>query len=257
MPGAGVRPRLKQSPGTVDQSGMSIEAARLKSAPVTHLALIAGLLAALLIALLLGAPGASASPPPAAAPSQPGLESEEELEEVEEEEGESEEEESAWEEGWEAEELGGTDCELGYEALEEGLLRLSDVEDLCAAEEEWEAEAEGRSPQGREARPSCVVRGASARVATRRNRLKLTIGYAVAAPTRARIEIRAGKRKLATVSRRLGGTGVIRLNKRVGKRLGRQLGKQSNGGRRIRLRIELPRKAAACPSRRLALLARR
>lgn len=252
---------------------MQTETPHRAAAPFARLTWTVCVLAALLIAtLLLGARAASAESPADIAP--PALEDEEPAPEEEEEEWvEGEAEEESWEEGpgwgegppweepdweaegWEAEELGGTDCELGYEAVEEGLLTLADAEDLCAAEEEWEAEAEGRSPQGRAARPSCALRSARARVVTRRNRLKLTIGYAVAAPTPARIEIRAGKRRLATVKRKLGRSGVIRLSRRVGERLGRQLGKRSRG-RRVRLRIKLPRGAAACPSRRLVLLAR-
>lgn len=242
-----------------------------KVTPVSRLAWIAafGVLLALL-ALLLGATAASAAPPPATADAQQTLEEEEEREEgeeeaeeaAEEEELEAEEEagweEEGWgweEEGWEAEELGGTDCELGEEALEEGLLTLTDVQDLCAAEEEWEEEMEGRSPRRGDARPSCALRSARARVATGRNRLKLFIGYAAATPTRARIEVRAGKRKLATIERKLGRRGVIRLNRRVGKRLGRQLRKRG-GGKRVKLRIKLPPAAAACPSHRLVLFAR-
>jgi hypothetical protein len=79
---------------------------------------------------------------------------------------------------------------------------------------------------------------------TKRNRLRLTIGYTATAPTRARIEIRAGKRKLGTVSRRLGHSGVIRLNKRL----------SEGDGKRVRLRFRLPKRAlASCATRRLVL----
>lgn len=237
---------------------MRIETTRLKVAPIARLAWIATLVAPLvLIALLLCATASSAAPAPAAASSYPGSEgeAEEELEEEEAEEEAGYEEEPDWDaEGWEEEELGGTDCELGHEALAEGLLSVTDVEELCAAEREWEEEAEGRSREGGEARSSCAVRRARARISTGRNHFELTIGYAVAAPTEARIEVRAGKRKLASVSRRLDGSGVIRLRKRVGKRLGSQLGKRS--GKRVKLSIKLPRGAAACPSRRLVLFAK-
>jgi hypothetical protein len=236
-----------------------------KSPPIARLCWTAAFVALLALgALLVTARTSSAAPPSATAPASPAFdegqeELEEELEEWEEDEEEEElgvEEEPNWEaEGWEEEELGGTDCELGHEALAEGLLTLIDVEDLCAAEKEWEGELEGRPPHGRGARSPCALRSARARVVTRRNRLTLTIGYAVAAPTKARIEVRAGKRKLASVKRRLGRNGVIRLNRRVGKRLGRQLGKRS-GGKRVKLRIKLPRRAAACPSRRLVLFAK-
>jgi hypothetical protein len=211
-----------------------------------------------LAALLLGATRSSAAPAPTAASSYPNSEGEAEEQEELAEEAEEEagyEEAPDWDaEGWEEEELGGTDCELGHEALAEGLLSATDVEELCAAEREWEEEAEGRSREGREARSSCAVRRARARVSTRRNHLKLTIGYAVAAPAKARIEVRAGKRKLASVSRRLDGNGVIHLRKRVGKRLGNQLDKRS--GRRVKLSIKIPRGATACPSRRLVLFAK-
>lgn len=228
-----------------------------RSPRIAHLAWTATSIVLLtLAALLLGATTSSAAPPPAAGHSQPASEGEEELEEKEEEEEFGSEEEPDWvAEGWEEEELGGTDCELGHEAVAEGLLTLTDAEELCAAEVEWEEELEGRSQEGREPGASCAVRSARARAVTRRNHLKLTIGYAVTVPTKARIEIRAGKRKLATVKRRLGHRGVIRLSKRVGKRLGRQLGKRG-GGKRVKLRIKLPKSAAACPSRRLALFAR-
>lgn len=238
---------------------MRIETTRLKAAPIARLAWIATLVAPLvLIALLLCATASSAAPAAAAASSYSSSEGEAEEEQEELEEGAEEEgyeEEPDWDaEGWEEEELGGTDCELGHEALAEGQLSVTDVEELCAAEREWEEEAEGRSREGGEARSSCAVRRARARISTRRNHFKLTIGYTAVAPTEARIEIRAGKRKLASVSRRLDGSGVIRLRERVGKRLGSQLGKRS--GKRVKLSIKLPRGAAACPSRRLVLFAK-
>lgn len=218
-----------------------MEATRRYS-PSVNLAWVATFVTSLfLVLLLLSATPASAAPAPLLnagnAPYEPGDEEGWEYEEEEEgEEGEFEGEEGEYED-----ELGGTDCELGVEAFEEGLLTLTDVQDLCAAEEEWEEEMEG----GSESRPPCALRSARLHAkTTKRKRLRLTIGYTTATPIAARIEIRAGKKKLGSVKRRLGRRGVIRLTRRLGKK---------HLGKRIRLRVRLPRQGAACSSQQLVL----
>ena len=196
-----------------------MKATRRKAALIAQLAWIATFVAPLaLTALLLGAPAANAASPPPAAHSYPTFEDEEDTEEDTEEEELGAEEELDWEaEGWEEEELGGTDCELGEEALAEGQLTVTDVEELCAAEEEWEAELEGRSLEGPSARPSCALRSARARVVTRRNRLKLTIGYMSTTSTKATIEVRTNSGQFVSVRRHIGGSGVVRITRRLGK----------------------------------------
>jgi len=162
-----------------------------------------------LAALLLAASSAHATsqPPPSTIPF------------ALEEEGEEEFEEELTEEGELGDELGGDDCELGEEAFEEGLLTLTDVEELCAAEEEWERlPGDGNSHRGR-SHQTCLLRSASARVkVTGHNRLKLTIGYTTYEPTGATIEVRGGTTRIGSFRRHLGRSGVLRIVKRLGRR---------------------------------------
>jgi hypothetical protein len=230
---------------------MQPETTPRKAFSIARLAWIATFLVPLLLAaLLLCATASSAAPAPAAGYSQLEFEDEEEEEEEEEEnedEGEWEfEDEEGLEEGEFEDELGGTDCELGEEALAEGQLTPADVEDLCAAEKEWEEQLEGAASSRRDSRPTCLLRSTRLHAkTTKRNRLELTIGYTAVAPAKAQIEIRAGRHRLGSVSRHLDRRGVIRLTRRLGER---------TDGQRIELRIRLPRRGVGCPSRRLVLL---
>jgi hypothetical protein len=212
--------QLKWTGPAADMRAMQPETAHREAFSIVRLAWIATFLAPLLLAaLLLCATTSSAAPAPAAGHSQ--VEGEEEGEEDgEEDEGEWKfEDEEGLEEGEFEDELGGTDCELGEEALAEGQLTPADVEDLCAAEEEWEELLEGAGSSRRDPHPTCLLRSARVHAkTTKRNRLELTIGYTAVAPTEARIEIRAGRHRLGSVSRHLDRRGVIRLTRRLDKR---------------------------------------
>jgi hypothetical protein len=211
-----------------------MEANRQPATPTPRLTWLAALAGSLLLTVvLLGAraEGAVAAPAPPSSTPVPSLEEElaeereeEELEALEEALRAEEEDEEFLGEDFLAEELGGTDCELAHEALEEGLLTPTDVEDLCTAEEEWLAEVEGRSSRAsssrarRKARSQCSLRSTKAHVAARRKRLRLMIGYTTSAPTKVRIEIHVGKHRLGVVKRHVGRSGVLRIARRVGKR---------------------------------------
>jgi len=240
--------KLKRLGAAVDTGAMEAirQKATLTARPVWLATFVAPLI---LTVVLLGvrAEGAAGAPTPGSSVQVPSLE-EELAEEREEEELEAREEElEAGEEvpaeegflggDFLAEELGGTDCELAEEALEEGLLTPVDVDDLCTAEEEWRAEAEGHNSRarrssraGRKARSQCPLRSAKAHiVATRsRKRLRLRIGYTTSEPTKVRVEIRVGNRRLGAARRHVGRSGVLHITRRVGK--------GSTGKVRVRLR---------------------
>lgn len=114
---------------------------------------------------------------------------------------------------------------LAFEADEEDA--TFEGEECLVAEEEWEAgtigeaELEAICAEGTEpAEPAaarCPIRSANAHASLRGKQLKLTIGYTAARPTAAMIEVRSGNKRLATVHRRLGRSGVVRIVRKVGK----------------------------------------
>lgn len=103
-------------------------------------------------------------------------------------------------------------CVSAEEAHREGTMTIEEVGELCGVEEEppLQATPDGAAP------PDCLLRSARGRVAAHRERnlLRVTLGYTTYEPTPARIEIRAGAVKVATLSRQLGRSGVLRLVKR-------------------------------------------
>jgi hypothetical protein len=154
----------------------------------------------ILAALLLGVKSSqAASPAPGVVP----LAFEEELAFDEEDELEEDEAEFA-----EAE------CEIAEEEAIEGEISEAQAEKIC---EEAEDLAKSAGPSSTAAN-RCPLRSAHTRAVVRHERLKLTIGYTTTSSTPATIEIRAGNRRIATVHRHLGRSGVLRISRKLGKR---------------------------------------
>lgn len=127
------------------------------------------------------------------------------------------------------------------------------------AEEEYEGEAEdeGEDEEGEEfdeeeqeeAQPLpsdvCPLRSASAHASTKRDKLKLTIGYSTNEPFTAAIQLRKGAIGIETFKRHLGKSGVLRFAEDLGK-----------GSGKLSVHFKLPPGSAGCPSRRLVLFPR-
>lgn len=185
---------------------------------VARLAWLAAFVAPLLLAFaLLSAGGAAATPTgaPLALATQP--------------EGEGEEEEGV---GF---------CELAQIEFEEGWLTEAEMNAVCAEEE-----AETTNPESQR-QAECPLRSASAHAKTRRNRLKLTIGYTTNFPTKATIQLYAGQTLVATYKRQLGRSGVLRFKKNLSTNLVRK---------RPQVRLKFQEGNVGCPSRRLVLFPR-
>ncbi|HET6570064.1 MAG TPA: hypothetical protein VFG58_01060 [Solirubrobacterales bacterium] len=130
---------------------------------------------------------------------------------------------SALEEEFEGEEEFGSEdeaefaeaeCEIAEEEAAEGEITPAEAKAICKEAEEAVAEAKAGPSSTTPAR--CALRSAHAHAVLRHNRLKLTIGYTSSSPTPATIEVRSGARRIATVHRRLGRSGVLRITKTVG-----------------------------------------
>lgn len=125
-----------------------------------------------------------------------------------------------------------------------------DVEEECEETEEGFEEceeAEAASEGDERAREDCVLRSARGHASVDRHgrKLKLTIGYTAYEPVKAKVEISKGGNRLATVKRRLGRSGVLRVTKKLDAK---------NDGKQIVVSIEIPSaRNAGCPSWRLAL----
>jgi hypothetical protein len=122
-------------------------------------------------------------------------------------------EEEELEEGLEEEvegEFAETECEIANEELEEGLLTESDVKELCTPL---------TTPNGSPGSPdTCPLRSARAHAVENHDRLKVTVGYTSSAPTKATIELRSGKKRFATIRRKLSRSGVLRIVKKLGRK---------------------------------------
>lgn len=173
-----------------------------------------------LAALLLGVKSAQAAPLPA-----------ESIPSAFEEEGEVEEEDEA--------ELAEEECEIAQEEVEEGELTKAEADAICKEAREL---TKGTGP-GSGASGLCPIHSASAHASLHHDRLKLTIGYTTNSPVTAKIQV-AG---IGTFQRHLGRSGVLRFTGDPP-----ALHHES-----LVVHIKLPPgDAAACPSHRLALLAR-
>jgi hypothetical protein len=106
--------------------------------------------------------------------------------------------------------------------------------------EEVEEEPEGDA----EAATACPLRSAKGHAAIKRGKLKLTIGYTTNEPTEAKVQLHYGAIKLGSLKRHLGGSGVLRITKKLS---GKPKAKPSA------VRIELDPEGAGCPTRRLVL----
>lgn len=109
-------------------------------------------------------------------------------------------------------------------------------------EEEWEEEEEEAEPfPGDE----CPLRSARAHASTKRDKLKLTIGYTTNEPVTTTIQLRKGTVGVETFKRHLGKSGVLRFTEELGK-----------GSGRLSVHFKLPSGSVGCPSRRLVLFPR-
>jgi polyhydroxyalkanoate synthesis regulator phasin len=154
----------------------------------------------ILAALLLGVKSAqAASPLPSVVP----LVFEEEL--LEDEEGLGGENEAEF-----AEE----ECEIAEEEAAEG--EISEAEARAFCKEIEQAIREAAAGPSSAASAKCALRTAHAHAVVRRNRLKLTVGYTTTASTSATVQVRSGAKRLVSVHRRLGRSGVLRIAKKLG-----------------------------------------
>lgn len=139
-----------------------------------------------------------------ATPSTPGfvpLALEEEPEGLEESEGEEEFEEVF--------------CEEAEVEFELGEIDEVEVDEICAEGEEGSA---GKEASGSADDDACPLRSARARAVESHDQLKVTVGYTSSKATGATIEVRAGSKRLVSVHRHLGKSGVLRLTKKLGKK---------------------------------------
>ena len=109
-------------------------------------------------------------------------------------------------------------------------------------EEEWEEEEEAESPSSE----ACPLRSANAHASTKRDKLKLTIGYTTNEPFSARITIQRGSVQLASARRYLGHSGVLRFTEKL----------NEDDRKRIVATISAADRSPGCPSRRLVLFPR-
>ncbi len=124
-------------------------------------------------------------------------------------------------------------------AFEEEAEAESEAEDW--EEEEWEEEEAEPFPSD-----ECPLRSARARASTKRDKLKLTIGYTTNEPFSARITIQQGAVQIGSVRRYLGHSGVLRFSEKL----------DEQGRKRVVTNIAAAGKSAGCPSRRLVLFPR-
>jgi hypothetical protein len=135
--------------------------------------------------------------------------------------------------------------EAEAEAAAEGGEACEEVEGL---EECEEAEPTAKR-SGSGAPEECLLRTARAHAALdrRSGKLKLTIRYTTYEPVNAKIEIRSGADRIASLKRHLARSGVLRVIKKL----------SAKGGKRLVVRIEIPSaRSAGCPFRRLVLFPR-
>lgn len=163
------------------------------------------LLSGLLLAAA-GAQGASAGPVASTSAFEEDFENlEDELEE---------EEEESEEEAMEAE------CETAREEAGEGELGLDEVDQICAEAAEAGKRKKNvgkkKADSGSVAPEECVLRSTHTHAAFNGDKLKLTIGYTAYEPVGATVEVRKGSNRIASMRRRLGRSGVLRIFKNLG-----------------------------------------
>lgn len=116
----------------------------------------------------------------------------------------------------------------------------SEAEDW--AEEEWEEEEEAEPLPG----DVCPLRSAHAHASTKRDKLKLTIGYTTNEPFSARITIQWGSTQIGSLRRHLGHSGVLRFAEKL----------NEDDRKRLVTSISAAGRSVGCPSRRLVLFPR-
>lgn len=136
-------------------------------------------------------------------------------------------------------------CIEAEEAFEVEELAEIEMEEICE-EEQPERGPRGEATNGDAAAEECALRSASANAVTKNDKLKLTIGYTTTEPVNAKVEIKQGGVKLASLSRHLGRSGVLRHTEKLGE----------NEDGKLTVRLKLASGAAGCPSRRLVLFPR-
>ncbi len=138
--------------------------------------------------------------PPLPVPAAQALEdaSEEELQAEEEAEKEAGDAEEAQEE-----------CELAREEFQEGEVDKKELEGACSGV---------KGGTGTSAGSGCPLRSIHVHAAEQHDTLKVTVGYTSSAATAATVEVRSGSRRIASLHRQLGRSGVIRIVKKVGKK---------------------------------------
>ncbi len=161
-----------------------------------------------LAALLLGVKSAqAASPPPGVVPFALEEEFEFEAEASEESEDEAKEDEAEFAE---------VECEIAAEEAAEGEISDAEAKAICKEAEEFVRESQA-GPSSTAA-GQCTLRSAHAHATLRHHRLKLTVGYTSSSPTAATIEVHSGARRIASVHRKLGRSGVLRITKKLGRK---------------------------------------
>jgi hypothetical protein len=181
----------------------------------------------LLSGLLLAAAGAHGAP---AGPAASASALEEDFEGLE---GEAEEESEEVE----------SECETALEEAGEGELGLDEADEICAEVAETgkrKKNAGGKSVGSASIAPEeCLLRSAHAHAALNPagDKLKLTIGYIAYEPVGATVEVRKGASRLATMHRRLGRSGVLRIVKALG---------DAKAPKRIVVRLAVPSSPGYC-----------
>jgi hypothetical protein len=178
----------------------------------------------LLSCLLLAAPGAHGAALESAS-STPALEGDfEGLEAELEEESEGEEVEAG--------------CEEAEVEFELGEISEAESEEICREAAESREKKGGR--RGSAGTPEeCILRSTHAHAAVneKRDTLKLTLGYTAYEPVGARIEVRKGSSRIATLHRQLGRSGVLRIVKSLG---------DGKAPKRLVVRLAVPASPAYC-----------
>lgn len=127
-------------------------------------------------------------------------------------------------------------CEAAEEEFEEDELDEEAVETACDEEDEGGKKA---PRSGSVAPEECLLRSAHGHAAAdvNSNKLKLTIGYTTYEPVAATIEVGKGPAQIASLHRRLGRSGVLRVVKGL---------RGNDAPRRIVVRIAIPDSPRYC-----------
>lgn len=114
----------------------------------------------------------------------------------------------------EGEEEGEYTCEEAEAEFELGEIDEAEAGEICreAAESRGKKKSGSRSGAPQE----CILRSAHTHAAVNGDKLKLTIGYSAYEPAGAKVEVRKGSSRIATMRRQLGRSGVLRIVTNLG-----------------------------------------